>query len=76
MCRVINRYLSNRTMKTKLNTMTLRLHPELDELLTEASYDRRTTKADWIRAAIRARLIAERTAEKMRTNGATQEPER
>jgi hypothetical protein len=56
-------------MKTKLNAMTLRLRPELDELLAEASYNRRMSKTDWIRAAIRARLIAERTEERKRNSG-------
>jgi predicted transcriptional regulator len=36
--------------------MTLRLEPTVDELLSEVAYDRRTTKADWIRSAIRQNL--------------------
>jgi predicted transcriptional regulator len=37
-------------------SMTLRLEPQIDALLTEAAYDRRTTKAAWIRSAIRQGL--------------------
>lgn len=40
----------------KYHCLTLRLTRELDDLLTEASYDRRITKSDWIRAAIRRSL--------------------
>lgn len=36
--------------------LTLRIPPELDDLVIEASYDRRTSKAAWIRGAIRQRL--------------------
>lgn len=36
--------------------MTLRLEPHLDDLVTEAAYDRRTSKAAWIRSAIRRSL--------------------
>jgi predicted HicB family RNase H-like nuclease len=32
---------------------TLRITPELDEQITEAAYDRRMSKASWIRMAIR-----------------------
>jgi hypothetical protein len=47
-------------MKTRFTAMTLRLDPLLDERLTEASYECRATKADWIRSAIRHSLrIAE-----------------
>jgi predicted transcriptional regulator len=36
--------------------LTLRLDPQLDELVTEAAYDHRASKSDWIRMAIRQRL--------------------
>jgi hypothetical protein len=35
---------------------TLRLDERLDDLLTEAAYDRHTSKANWIRSAIRRHL--------------------
>jgi hypothetical protein len=47
--------------KDKYTCMTLRLEPQLDERLTEAAYDRGLTKSDWIRAAIRWGLAAQRT---------------
>jgi predicted transcriptional regulator len=34
------------------HAMTLRLDPRLDDLLTDASYDARLSKAAWIRRAI------------------------
>jgi len=37
-------------------SMTLRLEPQLDDLVADAAFDRRTTKASWIRAAIRRSL--------------------
>ena len=38
--------------------LTLRLDDTLDDLLTEAAYDRRTSKAAMIRSAIRQSLVA------------------
>lgn len=35
---------------------TLRITPELDEAITNAAWFKRTSKAAWIRAAIRQRL--------------------
>jgi hypothetical protein len=49
--------------------LTLRLTPDLDELLTEAAFDGRITKSDWIRVAIRQRLRQRR-----QTEPAMQEP--
>jgi hypothetical protein len=44
-------------MKIKNSScMTLRLPPQLDELVTEASYDHRMSKAAWIRMAIKGSL--------------------
>jgi hypothetical protein len=44
-------------MKTKhTHCLTLRLEPQIDELIAAASWERRTSKASWIRAAIRQRL--------------------
>ncbi|MCZ2153419.1 MAG: hypothetical protein LC114_05895 [Bryobacterales bacterium] len=64
-------------MKTTRNVMTLRLDPQLDELLTEASYDRHTTKTDWIRSAIRASLGLETPLpELLRRNNAEETQER
>jgi predicted transcriptional regulator len=42
--------------KTKKQAMTLRLDPDLDDLLTEICWEHRTTKAAWIRAALRQSL--------------------
>lgn len=39
---------------------TLRLDERLDDLVTEVAFDRRTTKAAWIRAAIRHGIANER----------------
>lgn len=50
------------------HAMTLRLDPRLDELLTDASYDARLTKAAFIRRAIHTSLG------QRRTELATQEP--
>ena len=36
--------------------LTLRLEPKIDDLITEAAYDRRESNSDFIRAAIRQRL--------------------
>jgi hypothetical protein len=36
--------------------MTLRLPPQLDELVSEACYESRMSKAEWIRAAINQSL--------------------
>jgi hypothetical protein len=44
-------------MTTKNSScMTLRLSPQLDELVTEASYNHRMSKAAWIRMAIKRSL--------------------
>jgi hypothetical protein len=43
-------------MKRKPHCLTLRIDPELDELISDASYDHRLSKAAWIRAAIRQSL--------------------
>jgi Arc/MetJ-type ribon-helix-helix transcriptional regulator len=51
------------------HSMTLRLTRELDELLTEASYDRRVSKSDFIRSAIRQSLNNQWTT---KTTGARQ----
>ena len=42
--------------RTYTRCLTLRIEPNVDDLLTEAAYDRRLTKSDWIRAAIRRGL--------------------
>jgi len=42
--------------RTNTHCLTLRIEPELDELVTEAAFDDRTSKASWIRMAIRQRL--------------------
>jgi hypothetical protein len=42
------------------HTFTLRIAPQLDDMLTEACWDHRTTKAAWIRAAIRKSLGLDR----------------
>jgi predicted HicB family RNase H-like nuclease len=36
--------------------MTLRLEPHIEEMVTEASYDARLSKNEWIRRAIRCSL--------------------
>ncbi len=41
--------------------LTLRLEPQVDELLAEAASDRRISKTDFIRAAIRKSLREHRT---------------
>ena len=57
-------------MKTKhSHAMTLRLDKRLDDLLTEASFDCRLTKTDWIRKAILRSL-----AQGRRREPAMQEP--
>ena len=43
-------------MSKYTHAMTLRLTAEIDELITEAAYDRRMTKSDWIRFSIRLTL--------------------
>jgi hypothetical protein len=43
-------------IRTYTRCLTLRIEPSVDDLLTEAAYDRRLTKADWIRSAIRRGL--------------------
>jgi hypothetical protein len=49
-------------MKRKYeHCLTLRLDESLDDLLTEAAYDRRTSKASWIRMAIRQSLVRTKT---------------
>lgn len=54
--------------KTKKHAMTLRLDPQLDQVLTEVCWDRRTTKAAWIRAALRQSLgIQNPMPQRMRT---------
>ena len=58
-----------KTMNLYTHCLTLRLTPDLDELLTEAAFDGRITKSDWIRVAIRQRLRQRRL-----TEPATQEP--
>ncbi len=48
--------------------LTLRLDPATDDLVTEASYDRRMSKAAWIRMALRHCLgTTERTPDRVRT---------
>ena len=42
--------------QTYTHVMTLRLTTETDGLIAEAAYDRRITKSDFIRAAIRQSL--------------------
>ena len=55
-------------MKTKhTHCLTLRLEPQIDELITEASWERHTSKASWIRSAIRQNLgIAPAQAESLK----------
>lgn len=42
--------------RNSTHCLTLRLDAQLDELVTEAAYDHRASKSDWIRMAIRQRL--------------------
>lgn len=42
--------------RTYTRCLTLRIEPNVDDLLAEAAYDRRLTKSDWIRTAIRRGL--------------------
>jgi predicted HicB family RNase H-like nuclease len=49
--------------------MTLRIEPKVEELLTAAAFDRRVTKSDWIRSAIRQSLRDQSTR---KTTGARQ----
>lgn len=42
--------------KTRFHCLTLRIDPQLDEILTETCWDHRTTKASWTRAALRQSL--------------------
>ena len=42
--------------RTYTRCLTLRIEPNFDDLLTEAAYDRRLTKSDFIRSAIRHML--------------------
>lgn len=57
-------------MKPKhIHCLTLRIQPQLDEALTEACWDHRTTKATWIRAAIRRSLGLETTSAEKRHGG-------
>lgn len=54
--------------KTRLHCLTLRIDPQLDEILTETCWDHRTTKAAWIRAALRQSLgIQNPIPQRMRT---------
>ena len=53
--------------RTYTHCLTLRIEPNIDELLAEAAFDRRITKSDWIRSAIRQGLATQRTA---KTTGA------
>ncbi len=39
--------------RTYTRCLTLRIEPNVDDLLAEAAYDRRLTKSDFIRSAIR-----------------------
>jgi hypothetical protein len=55
--------------RTYTRCLTLRIEPNVDDLLTEAAYDRRLTKSDWIRAAIRRGLA---TRETTKATGARQ----
>jgi hypothetical protein len=44
-------------MKKEANhCLTLRIEPQLDEVLTDACWTTRTTKAAWIRSALRRSL--------------------
>ena len=55
--------------RTYTHCLTLRIEATVDDLLTEAAFDRRLTKSDWIRSAIRQGLATQRTA---KTTGARQ----
>lgn len=50
-------------------SMTLRLEPRIEELVAEAAYERGLTRSDWIRAAIRNGLRAQRTRHEDHDNG-------
>ena len=52
---------------TYTRCLTLRLDPKIDELLTDACWSRRTSKAAWIRAAIRQSLGFENDRNRRRT---------
>ena len=43
-------------MSKHTHCLTLRLTAEIDDLVTDAAYDRRMTKSDWIRFSIRRAL--------------------
>jgi hypothetical protein len=43
-----------------IHCLTLRLDPQLDDLLTETAFENRTSKSSWIRMAIRQRLRDQR----------------
>jgi hypothetical protein len=52
----------------RFHCLTLRIEPQLDEILTEACWAHRTTKAAWIRSAIRQSLgIHNPLPQRMRT---------
>lgn len=53
---------------TKPHCLTLRIDPEIDDLVCEASHERRISKSAWIRAAIRQSL-----ARKITIHGETNE---
>jgi uncharacterized protein (DUF1778 family) len=55
--------------RTYTRCLTLRIEPKVDDLLTDAAYDQRTTKSDWIRSAIRRGLATQETT---KTTGARQ----
>jgi predicted HicB family RNase H-like nuclease len=55
--------------RTYTRCLTLRIEPNIDDALTEAAHDRRITKSDWIRSAIRRSLKDQETAS---TRGARQ----
>lgn len=46
--------------RKKTHCLTLRLDPQVDELICEVSHDDRMTKADWIRSAIHQSLARTR----------------
>ena len=50
-------------MKMNTHSMTLRIPPELDLLVSDAAYDARQSKASWIRTAITQRLARVRRTE-------------
>ena len=53
---IINRYQRKQKHMSQYNCMTLRIDPQLDEMITNASYDKQVSKTDWIRSAIRLKL--------------------